>query len=98
MVDHIYGRSPSLVPPERPHMFAKEIGMYVEYLEQQLKIRGRTPKDMKFFNEFKANLYSSIDYLKEISAMDKYEDENLTSINPIIDVQMKRVETILLNL
>jgi hypothetical protein len=34
MVDHIYGRTESLVPEERPHMFAKELTMYVDYLEQ----------------------------------------------------------------
>ena len=98
MVDHIYGRSPSLVPPERPHMFAKEIGMYVDYLEQQLKSRGRSPKDMKFFKEFKENLFSSIDYLRDISAMEKYECENLESIIPSIEKQLKRVDTLLLNL
>ncbi|MEX0945094.1 MAG: hypothetical protein WDZ38_05415, partial [Balneolaceae bacterium] len=36
MVDHIYGRGESLVPAERPHMFAKELVMYVDYLENLL--------------------------------------------------------------
>lgn len=36
MVDHIYGRGESLVPPERPHMFAKEMVMYVDYAEERI--------------------------------------------------------------
>ena len=32
MVDHIYGRGESLVPKNRPQMFAKELVMYVGYI------------------------------------------------------------------
>jgi len=34
MVDHIYGRSESLVSTERPHMFCQEIELYVNYFEK----------------------------------------------------------------
>src|SRR5690606_2108832 len=34
MVDHIYGRKASLVSAERPHMFANEIILYVDYVEK----------------------------------------------------------------
>lgn len=36
MIDHIYGRGESLVANERPHMFAKEMAMYVDYLEERI--------------------------------------------------------------
>ncbi|HSQ42215.1 MAG TPA: hypothetical protein VLM37_08060, partial [Fibrobacteraceae bacterium] len=36
MVDHIYARRPSLVPPERPHMFVKELAMTVDWFEKQV--------------------------------------------------------------
>ena len=34
MVDHIHGRGPSLVPQERPHMFAQELVINVDYFEE----------------------------------------------------------------
>jgi hypothetical protein len=37
MVDHIYGRGESLVPTHRPHMYATEIRMYVDYLRKILE-------------------------------------------------------------
>src|SRR5690554_907891 len=37
MVDHIYGRGESLVSSLRPHMFAKEMVMYVDYLEEMIE-------------------------------------------------------------
>ncbi len=36
MVNHIYGRGKSLVSSERPHMFAKEIKLYVDYFKRMI--------------------------------------------------------------
>ncbi|MDR2731902.1 MAG: hypothetical protein LBB36_01655, partial [Fibromonadaceae bacterium] len=37
MIDHIYGRIADLTPPERPHMFAKEVEMYGDWFALQVE-------------------------------------------------------------
>jgi hypothetical protein len=37
MVDHIYGRVDLLAGVERPHMFAKELSLYMDYLKRELQ-------------------------------------------------------------
>jgi hypothetical protein len=45
MIDHIYGRITSLVPKHRPHMFAKELEMNVDYIEKRLANARETLQD-----------------------------------------------------
>ncbi|MBM4169096.1 MAG: hypothetical protein FJ215_08065 [Ignavibacteria bacterium] len=91
MVDHIYGRCPSLVPPERPHMFAKEIVMYVDYLERLITRSGRTPKELAYLREFKENLEFGMSYCLELAAGGAYEDEHLASIPSCVEQQRERL-------
>ena len=35
MVDHIYGRISLITSTERPHMFIKELGLYIDYLRRE---------------------------------------------------------------
>lgn len=35
MVDHIYGRSVTLTPDDRPHMFINELSLYIDYLKEK---------------------------------------------------------------
>jgi len=94
MVDHIYGRGPSLVPPERPHMFAKEIELYMDYFESEVKEHCRTPAELKTLMEFKDNFKKSIDFCMEIAGMEPYPGENLTSISLTVDKQRSRFTSI----
>ena len=69
MVGHIYGRISSLVHPDRPHMFIKELSIYLDYLRDELdryalKLSERTPK---YFEEFHENLKSGIDYYHKLA-------------------------------
>jgi len=94
MVDHIYGRRPSLVPRERPHMFAKEIEMNVDYLET-LIVRselGRPAYDDLL--EYKSNLEKGMDLCEETLDDAPYQDENLLSIESTIKRQRQRLATI----
>lgn len=95
MVDHIYGRIDSLVPKHRPHMFAKELVMYVDYLETFLK---ETPLDdkaaMKKLERFKNNLETGIKECHAISEMKPYPDENLTSLKETALLQQERLDTL----
>src|SRR6056297_514645 len=72
MTDHIYGRGSSLVPPQRPHMFAKEMVMYVDYLEELIEQSDGSGGDIKKLGRFKKNLEDGMDYCLEIAQSDPY--------------------------
>ncbi|TFB09820.1 hypothetical protein E3V55_07030 [Candidatus Marinimicrobia bacterium MT.SAG.3] len=68
MVDHIYGRISLLTDPNRPHMFIKELSLYVEYIRKEaeqykLDLSSRTPK---YFREFKDNIKDGIEYYRTL--------------------------------
>ena len=64
MVDHIYGQGPGLALPGRPHMFLRELGLYVDYLRGELEKFSLELSTRKrdFFEEFRLNLLEGIDY------------------------------------
>ncbi|RLB84947.1 MAG: hypothetical protein DRH24_03515 [Deltaproteobacteria bacterium] len=94
MVDHIYGRGSSLVPPERPHMFAKEIVMYVDYFERMVRDSSLTSDVINALLEFKNNLEAGLDFCLEISHKPAYPDENLVSISACVKRERTRMESI----
>lgn len=95
MVDHIYGRSPSIVPRDRPHMFAKELVMYVDYLEQQLSRASEDEKEHKRLTKFAQNLELGMQKCLEIAHSEAYHNENLTSLRNTVDRQRQRLEKLL---
>ncbi len=94
MVDHIYGRGLSLVSPERPHMFAREIEMYVDFFEKQVARCGYTPREIKVIQTFKVNLENGMDFCLEIAERKPYSGENLASIPPCVEKQRARLRNI----
>ena len=95
MVDHIYGRGPSLVPRERPHMFAKEMAMYVDYIGQQMTITDPDdPKGVKRIRTLRDNLIESMDYCAEIAAGKAYGDENLPSLAEAVKTERARLDAL----
>ena len=94
MVDHIYGRGRSLAPSKRPHMFAAEIVMYVDYFEKLATHNAYTQIEIKRLREFKDNLEQGMDICLDIAKMKPYHGENLASIPPCVEEQRKRLGTI----
>lgn len=94
MIDHIYGRTESLVPSERPHMFAKELVMYVDYFEQLIEQSEDLAADEKSLTRFKNNLNSGMDFCLEIAASDEYKNENLLSISKTVAEQRPRLQNL----
>ena len=94
MVDHIYGKSDSLVPEERPHMFAKELVMYVDYFEELIDQSEQPADDFKKLTRFKKNLEEGMEYCLEIAGQKAYESENLASITTTVEEQSKRLAEI----
>ena len=94
MVDHIYGRGPSLVSSKRPHMFAKEIVMYVEYFEKIVADSSLTTAAIKALLEFKNNLEVGLDFCLEIAHKAPYPGENLASISVVVERERVRLRSI----
>lgn len=96
MVDHIYGRGPSLVSAERPHMFAKEIMLYADYFESLAKKCTGSPKEMKALEEFKNNLAQGIAFCLEIARKKPYPGENLASLAATAERENLRLKSLYL--
>ncbi|NGP88761.1 hypothetical protein [Fodinibius halophilus] len=94
MIDHIYGRGESLVPSERPHMFAKEIVLYVDYFEELVEQHDGSSGNIKKLKKFKNNLENGMDYCLEIAESESYKDENLDSIPVTVVEQRERLNAI----
>jgi hypothetical protein len=69
MLGHIYGRISLLTRPDRPHMFVREIELYVEYLRNQLEKHrlGLASVLPGFFRESKENLLAGIEYYRQLA-------------------------------
>ena len=69
MANHIYGKINVLSDNYRPNMFVKEIGLYVDYLENKIKdATGPMEKQMKYFETFQKNMEEGIEYYKDLFA------------------------------
>jgi hypothetical protein len=66
MTAHIYGRMNLGNSLDRPHMFINELKLYVEYLKNQMAESASLMNDkkVKYFERFRANLQSGIEYYK----------------------------------
>ncbi|GBC61715.1 hypothetical protein DENIS_2677 [Desulfonema ishimotonii] len=94
MVDHIYGRGPALVAARRPHMFAKELVMYVDYFEKQVKQYSGTEKEVKAIQAFKDNLRQGMAFCLEIAEKTPYPGENLTSLRTCVERENSRLKSV----
>ncbi|MEN6407644.1 MAG: hypothetical protein ABFC77_14385 [Thermoguttaceae bacterium] len=69
MVGHIYGRNSlfAFLPEQRPHMFLREIDIYIDYLRTQLEKRrvGLSSMTAAYVAEFKENLLAGIAYYRQ---------------------------------
>ncbi len=94
MIDHIYGRGRSLVSSDRPHMFANEIIMYVDYFEKQVGECKYSDSEIKRLRKFKSNLDNGMAFCLEIAKRKPYQNENLASIPVIVGEQKSRMKSI----
>lgn len=76
MVDHIYGRINLLDNRPRPHMFLKELGMYLEIFKERIEEFLKDPenqKEKRNLKSFQDNLFDGINYYKTLFAEKKKE-------------------------
>ncbi len=69
MVDHIYRRAPLPMNPDRPNMFIREIALYADYLRDEIErcSLGLLSRPANYFDEFKENLLSGIEYYRGLA-------------------------------
>lgn len=76
MVDHIYGRINLLDNRPRPHMFLKELGMYLEIFKERIEEFLKDPenqKEKRNLKSFQDNLFDGINYYKTLFEEKKKE-------------------------
>src|SRR5690606_11503390 len=68
MVQHIYGKINLLTVTNRPHVFIKELQMYVTHLQNAIKdgVDIMNTLQQKKWTTFKSNLLSGIDYYQDL--------------------------------
>lgn len=76
MIDHIYGRINVMSNSDRPHMFLKELKLYISYLKSSIEDceNSISEKQEKYFNTFMSNMNDGIEYYKQLfeSLKNKY--------------------------
>ncbi|WP_291865927.1 hypothetical protein [Maribacter sp.] len=68
ITNHIYGRTNIITRTDRPHMFIKELSMYLDYLEEKIEETKNTitAKQIKYLTTFKNNLNEGIAYYQNL--------------------------------
>jgi hypothetical protein len=63
MVDHINGRTNLITHSHRPNLFVKELGMYLDYIDEEFdEIEMPDNRQFKSWNDFLNNLQEGIQY------------------------------------
>jgi len=92
MVDHIYGRGESLVPPSRPHCLAKELEMVVDHFAKQSA--AIAPGDVKALERLSTaheNLQRGLEHYRRLVHEPAYDGENLASLELAIAAQARKI-------
>ena len=81
MVNHIYGKSNVIATNNRPHMFIKELTMYVDYFSNKVNesLTSFTFKQEKYLNAFQSNLNDGIEYYHNLFSSFESNKETLLS-------------------
>ncbi len=69
MIDHIYGRVNLLCNKYRPHMFIREMEIYLGYLREQLDEMAdlSNVKQLKYYQSFCKNMHDAIAYYQSMT-------------------------------
>jgi len=99
MIGHIYGKENVMTRTDRPNMFIKELGIYIDYLKNKIEEAGfsMTDKQEKYLLNFAGNLKEGINYYTNLfsSIKDKFED---VKSNILSDLDSGKKDLQLLNL
>ncbi|MCG6981542.1 MAG: hypothetical protein LJE88_09020 [Deltaproteobacteria bacterium] len=96
MVAHIYGWHSLINNKDRPHMFVRELMLYIDHLRQEsknfdLKLSFRAPT---YFHKFKENLLLGIEYYQRLAG--QFMEEQRTQFLAALKVLLDDLDTIAL--
>ncbi len=95
MVDHIYGRINVISRNDRPNMFIKELGIYMDFLKDKLDEAGDSMnrKQLKYFETFTTNMDNGIRYYKNLfrNVKGRFEDSKSKILNEL-DSNLKALQ------
>ena len=80
MVDHIYGRGRSLVSDQRPHMYAKEIRMYLTWVAGLMDSALSDAKQNARVKKILQSLTEGVEYCSKMAHTKAQIGENLASL------------------
>ena len=94
MVDHIYGRLSLMSNPERPHMFIKELSLYVDYFREEFQRSTEefTDRTAKRFLEFKRNMITGIEHYRELA--ERFNQEQKARFQESLDTLVEEIDSI----
>ena len=79
MINHIYGKANVITHKNRPHMFIKELSMYVDYFNDRVnEVKDSyNRKQQKYLTTFQKNMVEGIEYYQELFSTFDTNKENL---------------------
>lgn len=69
MLSHIYGKINLVTRKNRPHMFIRELELYLDFFRKELEEKrlGLNSQKKKYFGDFQKNLLAGVDYYAGLS-------------------------------
>ncbi len=84
MVDHIYGRINIIRRNDRPHMFIKELTMYIDFLKRKVQELSHpvADKQLDYLHTFQRNVNDGIEYYRSLfkKMKAKYSDKFIADL------------------
>src|SRR5690606_21646290 len=79
MTDHIYGKFSLNMDMERPHVFVKELQLYVTYLKKEFdsKVTEKIAKKEAYLEKFRNNLVEGVSYYQEMISSVQIDSEDI---------------------
>jgi hypothetical protein len=99
MVKHIYGQLNLLEQVNRPHVFVKELNLYVDYLQKSIsdQLKNINDKKVKHLNGFKAQLLQGVAYYKQLfnDTIDQSSVKLQSLLNELEESEKKLAELVI---
>ncbi len=96
MVNHIYGKKNLIKRSDRPHMFLKELEMYLDFLTEMAEDAAipASENQKKSFSLFQKNITEGIEYYKNLFSKEYFEtDEKIDLMQNLVN-QKNRFKSI----
>lgn len=93
MTDHIYGRGDVMQKPGRPHMFIKELQLYLDYFKEEIASEPNPDKRcLKGWEKFRENLLQGISYYRDMAESGAIENTDFLPALQKAEVELANIE------